>query len=85
MKKYRTAFCSIEAIEIRSETERYVVLESGKRESKVSDWICWHDSFEDAKNHLIDAAQKDINSINKRLEYAKERLEKINNLTEVAK
>jgi hypothetical protein len=85
MKKYRTAFCSIESIEIRSETERYVVLESGKRESKVSDCICWHDSFEDSKQHLIETAQKDIDSISERLDYAKERLEKINNLKEVVK
>jgi hypothetical protein len=85
MKKYRTAFCSIEEIEIIDEKEKYVVLESGKRESKVSDRICWHDSFEDAKKHLIDAAQKDIDNISSRLDYSKERLEKINNLKEVVK
>jgi hypothetical protein len=85
MKKYRAQFYDIEAIEILRETEKQVVLMNGLRESKTTEWQSWHDSYEDAKKHLIAAAQKDINSINIRLNFAKERLEKINNLKEVAK
>jgi hypothetical protein len=82
MKKYRAQFYKIEEIEVLRETEKQVVLMNGLRESKTTDWQSWHDSFEDAKKHLIDDAQKDIDSINRRLDYAKERLEKINNLKE---
>jgi hypothetical protein len=85
MKKYRTQFDEIKEIEVLRETEKQVVLMNGLRESKTTEWQSWHDSFEDAKKHLIDAAQKDIDSISVRLYYAKERLEKINNLKEVVK
>ena len=80
MKKYRTQFDEIKEIEVLRETEKQIVLMSGLRESKTTEWQSWHDSFEDAKQHLIDAAQKDIDSINTRLNFAKERLEKINSL-----
>jgi hypothetical protein len=80
MKKYRAQFYKIEEIEVLRETEKQVVLMNGLRESKTTEWQSWHDSFEDAKQHLIDAAQKDIDSINTRLNFAKERLEKINSL-----
>jgi predicted nucleic acid-binding Zn-ribbon protein len=73
MIKYRTQWDKIEALEIEKETAKTVTIK-GRRENKKSDWQNWHNTFEDAKQFLIDNAQKEIDGLRYRLEKAKGKL-----------
>jgi len=84
MIKYRTRYERIEAIEVLRETEKQVVL-SGKmerRENKRSDWSNWHDTFDDARNFLIDLSEKEIKTLQSRIDGENLRLSRIKAMTQ---
>lgn len=87
MIKYRTRFESeIEALEVIKETEKQIVfvgnLGAQNRESKRSDWQNWHDTFEDARQFLLEKSESEAVSLRKRLEEVKKRIETIKGLKE---
>lgn len=58
MVKYKSTTTGIEAIEIISETARYVTYYNFARQEivkspKKAKYHIWHDTFQEAKNHLI--------------------------------
>lgn len=56
MKKYKAKFYlspSIEIVDVVKETDKFVCLESGRRDAKTSECQSYHDTFEEAKNKLI--------------------------------
>ena len=73
MEKYRTRFDKVERLDIEKETEKTVTI-NGRRENKRSDWQNWHDTFDDAKQFLVDAAQREVDGLRRRLESAKGKL-----------
>lgn len=74
MIRYRTWFGKVEALEIEKETAQ-TVTRNGKREEKRSVWWNWHETFEDAKQFLIDDAQREVDMLRTRLEMAEGKLE----------
>ena len=77
MIKYRTRWDSIEAIEVDRETAKQVVLKSGSRENKVSDWSNWHDTWEDAHAFIVKNAELAVERLRTKLERAKGELGQI--------
>lgn len=79
MKKYVTYMNRIEVDveEVEKETDKTVTI-NGRRNNKRSDWKNYHDSFDDAKQFLIDVARKKVDMRAIKLEVAKEELENLN-------
>ena len=82
MKKFRAYRDEIIEHEIVKETEKQIVYKSkwggnDIRESKDARWYSWHDTFEDAKQKLVEDAKSKINTCIYSLEYAKKELSKI--------
>lgn len=67
MKKYRTSngdgFKLIQVIECERETEKSVWIK-GQRFVKVSSFRVYHDTFDDAKDFLLQAISEDIKKAN---------------------
>jgi hypothetical protein len=86
MIKYRTMFGKIDAVEIVRETEKQVVLTGHagrtRRENKNSDWLNWHDTWEDAHKFLIAEAEKKVKKLRLDLERANGELGQINGMKE---
>lgn len=79
MIKYRTVLGKIESVEVLRETEKMVVIACiGKRketrEAKRSEWTNWHDTWVDAHEFLLAAAQQKVVRIRMQLERAKDEL-----------
>ena len=74
MIKYRTVLSKIEAIEIKRETDKQVVLLNGSRENKASSWGNWHDTWGAAHAFLVADAERDVEMKKVRLEQAKGKL-----------
>lgn len=70
MIKYITRWDKIEKIEIECETETQVVLMGGERSNKISDYECYFDTWADAKQCLLDRAQRAVLGIRRSLEVA---------------
>lgn len=64
---------SITEVEIERETESSVWID-GKRKSKMSEYKCFHDSFEGAKSYLLGLAQTKVDCARSALEYANSQL-----------
>lgn len=75
MLKYRTYWGKITPIEVIRETEKTVVLPGHRgreiREAKRSEWQNWHDTWEDARQFLLNKAQSRVDSLRAQLERAK--------------
>lgn len=77
MIKYRTSYgAKVEAVKILRETPKTVVFSgiiTGDeiREAKRSNYINWHDSWEDAHSFLMEEAQWKIDGLRLQLERAK--------------
>lgn len=86
IKKYRSCFGKIEAWDVVRETPKTVIvinhLGREVREHKVTSWYSYHDTFEEAKQHLIDKAQEEVNKAESILKSKKETLEKTKALQE---
>lgn len=80
MIKYRAAWDKIEPYEVVKETEKQVVYvvewcdkKSERREAKCSWDHKWFDTWEEAHTHLVDKAQKKVESLRMQLEQEKGR------------
>ena len=71
MLKYMTNWIRIEEVEIARETEQCVFHINGRRESKHSGWHNFFDTWEEARQWLLDKAENDVASLRRRLETAK--------------
>jgi hypothetical protein len=65
----------IEELEVLRETGHQVVLydaygEKEMRQNKRSEWTCWHATWEDAHQFLIDEAQKVVDRFRRLLQQA---------------
>jgi len=84
--KYKAVFGRIEQVNIAKETAKQVVLMqegwNGKprRESKVTDWYSYHETFEGAKASLVEKAESDIRKCEMAMNRAKKQLNDANSL-----
>lgn len=61
MIKYRTFSSStIEAVEVVRETKVFVWLPNGRRESKISDWRAYFDTWPEAHKYLVDKQKRNV-------------------------
>lgn len=71
MVKYRTVFNEIKACEVLRETGNFVYIKrsNGKerREAKFTCWQSWHDTWEEAKAHLIAEQVKKVDALREQL------------------
>lgn len=84
MIKYRASMGyrpEIEVIDVVSETEKTVTMElkswggnGTRREAKASGFHAWFDSWDEAKNHLLNLAQREVELSRVRLENANSKL-----------
>lgn len=83
MKKYVTTKhgCEIDEVEVEKETEKSVWI-NGDRHSKSSSYNTYHNSFEDAKNHLITTAENRIKSAKFQVEVAESFLKNVESQVE---
>lgn len=68
-------------MECVAETEKFIILEK-RREAKDSNYHHYADSFQEAKNFLIERANMKIRQAQSQLDREKSELQKINNLKE---
>ena len=82
--KYRTGGSrnDIEKQEIQKETE-YSVWINGSRSTKWTRYHKYHDTWEDAKCHLLINAKMAVSTAESRLETARENLVKVNKLEKI--
>lgn len=84
IKKYKAFMGKIEEWEILRETAKQVVVVNGLgrevRESKNCDWHSYHDTYEEAKQHLVDKAQAEVDSAERMLKLKIKRLEEMKSL-----
>ena len=68
--KYQTnGFWPIKTVEVEKETENSVWI-NGRQNRKLTEYHCYFDTFEDAKNHVIGEAQAGIEKVKRQMEYA---------------
>ena len=84
MIKFKAMFNKIEQVEVERETEKMVVIPfpngGSRKELKVSDYYSYWDTWDEAKNHLIEKAEHEVNKRQGALFAAKNNLERINQL-----
>lgn len=71
---------SIEKVEIIKESEHFVWINEKQREGKKTNYHIYFDSYNDAKQYLINKQHKHIGQLENRIKEAKEKLEKYLNL-----
>ena len=79
MKKFKAGRNEIKELLVIKETDKQIVYISdwsGRevRESKVSTYYSWHNTRDEAKEHLICEAKNRIETLNQQLRYNKEQL-----------
>ena len=95
MKRYRTSKYSIEIeeFELVKETEKTIWFKNPiqrwaseeitlreEKELKETIYNTWHDTFEDAKNYLVQREKNRIEFLLKEIEISSKKIEKINQL-----
>jgi hypothetical protein len=80
MIKYRTRWNKIEAMEVAGETATQIITQQGRRERKRSDWLNWHDTWEDAHAFLVSKAEHDVKNLSEQLAIANQKLEQVRNM-----
>jgi hypothetical protein len=84
MKKYQTYFFDeIKEIEVKGETEKFIVLLSGRKESKRSEYCNWHDTWDDAHDFLINEIENKIEIFKNKINEEENKLEEIINMKKV--
>lgn len=82
--KYKAYLGRIEKVEIIKETSKMVLIKSvtygERRELKESDWYSYHDTFEDAKNWIINHIQSKIDNYKRQIEIKEKELDKAKRL-----
>lgn len=78
MIKYKTENWSskIFKVEVEKETE-YQIIINGRRSNKMSEYECFFDTFEDAKEYLIEKISKEIKNLQWKLSREQNKLNKI--------
>ena len=83
--KYRVSFNSITKHQIDKETDKtitYMVRKADflrtEREFKISDFHSWHDTFDKAKQSIIESLNNQIEYHNNQIEFLQEKLTKAN-------
>jgi len=82
MIKYKQQWDRIKKIEIERETDHFVFLKDGRREAKVANYVSYFNTFEEAKEHIINKAKGKVRHYEHQLQNAKEDLDDANALTE---
>ena len=79
IKKFRTSRygLGIEEIEIERETEHSVWVTEGNRSAKFSDWTQYHETYDQAFNHLNSVYTRKFMSAQSRLDTATNELEAV--------
>lgn len=67
----------ISEVEVAGETDKFVRLSCGRREAKRSEFRCYFDTREDAKEHLIGIASRKVKVAKSNLETATSTLSEI--------
>ena len=82
--------CEIEKVKVTKETDKFVTVERiynkekyERREAKNSSWHNFFNTFQEAKNYLIEQSENKIKSYEENAEREKQNLVKIINLKEV--
>lgn len=70
MTKYVSRFGKIEAVEVERETTGSV-WRGGRRRAKATDYECYHDTFDLAKQHIVNKARTAFSRAEEQLEYAR--------------
>jgi hypothetical protein len=76
VKKYRTNGYEILSVEIERETENSVWI-SGRRHSKMSDYHCYFETWDDAHAHLRQTREQRVLNARRQLDHCMGDLEKI--------
>ena len=80
--KYKTAdFFPINKVKITKESESSVWV-NGRIRRKFSDYECYFDTFQEAKDHVMQQAQKRIDEANRSLAHAQYLMRKAELLTD---
>jgi len=84
LKKYKTCSWSnrIEIIDVDRETDSFVFIK-GRRLCKNTEENLYADTFAEAKQHLLDLAERKVNSARLELERAKARYGNVKGLKEL--
>ncbi len=81
IKKYKACMGKIEEWEILRETAKQVVIIDSlgikRRESKICDWYSYHDTYDEAKQHLIYKAQSEVDNAERLLKSKIKKLEEM--------
>jgi hypothetical protein len=85
MIRYRTSNYGalIEKVEIVKETKFFVFIQNNQRYSKTSDWHCYFETFQEAKDHLIKKAEDDLSFNESKTLRLKEFLSKVQALEDI--
>ncbi len=81
--KYLSRWQEIKKVEIERETEASVWVKGSKR-AKSTSWERYHDTYEDARRHVINEAEKEVATARRELETAERKLATAKALKEVA-
>lgn len=82
MIKYKTRWEEIKKIEISRESDSSVWDMQNRRHNKNGEWENYFDTFEEAKNYLIEEKNKEIKKAQEQLEYVMEKLKNVSNIKE---
>ena len=84
MKKYRaiTYLRKVEPVEVQKETEKFVVLANGRKESKITENVGYFDTWKEAKAFMIDRVKTNIQQYARYIKRENEELAKIEALKE---
>ena len=74
--KYRLFCGDIEKVEFIKETNCFIVLPNGRKDSKKSTHVSYHQTPQAAKEHLIRKREMEVKDLEGKLEYVKENLKK---------
>ena len=79
IKKFKAIMGRIEEVEVVRETAKQVVVNGSfgeERRVKESDWCSYHDTYEQAKQWIVNKEQERVNKAEIKLKCAQEELEK---------
>lgn len=83
MIKYRADYNgNISTVEVTKETEKMIVLASGNRCAKTTEWRSFYDTWGEAHKHLLEKAQMMVDARRRSLEQAKGKLGQIKGMKE---
>ena len=76
---YKAVFGRIEEVEVVRETEKFIVLSNGRREAINTDWYWYRKDREQAKQAMIEDAEKERDKVLRNLEFAEQKISEAQN------